>query len=99
LGKKFKEGFGERGGSVVVGFDDGGDFVRRSGLGVVSVWFGVLVCVGFGCLELLHRTDSLIWDLRTVELIVEVSTDAGQGSLTVAPFLGVFFVALEWEGG
>jgi hypothetical protein len=33
---------------VVVGFDDGGDFVRGSGLGVVSVWFGVLVCVGFG---------------------------------------------------
>jgi hypothetical protein len=31
---------------VVVGFDDGGDFMCSAGRGVGSVWLGVLVCVG-----------------------------------------------------
>jgi hypothetical protein len=52
---------------------------------------------------LFHWADFLLCEwklgLGVIELSIEVGADAGQGALTVAPFLGVFFVALEWERG
>lgn len=52
---------------------------------------------------LFHWADFLLCEwklgLGVLELSIEVGADAGQGTLSVAPFLGVFFVALEWERG
>lgn len=47
LRKELEERFGERGGGMVVGLDDGGNFVCRARRGVVSVRLWVLVCMGF----------------------------------------------------
>lgn len=123
LREELEEGFGEWGRGVVIGFDDGGDFVCRARGGVVSVWLGVLVCVGLGhavsvslvsvtrCGDdsirdlhrapLLHWTDFVLWEgqllFSAIEFRIKGDLGAGQGTMAVAPFLGVFFLPLEWE--
>ena len=52
--------------------------------------------------KLLHRADFVLWErerlLGAVELRVEGNLGAGQGTMTVAPFLGLFLLPLEGEG-
>jgi len=104
LGEELEEGFGEWGGGMVIGIDHCGDFVGCAGGGVVSVWLWVLVCVGLvhDGAPLLHWADLVLWEgellLGAVEFRGEGDLGAGQGAVTVAPFLGVFLLPLEWEG-
>jgi len=103
LGEKLEERFREWGRSVVVGFDDRGDFVRRAGA-VVSVWLGVLVRVRLvhDRAELLHWANLVLgeWErlFGAVELRIERNLGTSHRTVTVAPFLGLFLVPLGWEG-